>query len=121
MRREPAQLSDATVQPVLFTILFVYIFGAAMTIPGGSYKDFAIGGLVTMNLTTASMGTAVGLSSDLSHRGDQPLPHAADAAQRDPRRPHARPTCWPSVLCGTIVLSPATSIGWRPGNGRSSA
>src|SRR4029077_2682933 len=67
VRREPAQLSDATVQPVLFTILFVYIFGAAMVIPdGGSYTDFAIGGLVTMNLTTASMGTAVGLSSDLS-------------------------------------------------------
>ena len=61
VRREPAQMSDATVQPVLFTILFVYIFGAAMRIPGGSYKDFAIGGLVTMNLTTASMGTAVGI------------------------------------------------------------
>ena len=30
IRREPAQLSDATVQPVLFTVLFVYIFGAAM-------------------------------------------------------------------------------------------
>src|SRR5690349_3354000 len=48
--REPAQLSDATVQPVLFTVLFVYIFGVAMVLPGGgSYKDFAIGGLVTMN------------------------------------------------------------------------
>ena len=90
VRREPAQLSDATVQPVLFTVLFVYIFGAAMVIPGGgTYKDFAIGGLVTMNLTTASMGTAVGLSSDLSHRRDRPLPHAADGAQLDPRRPHA--------------------------------
>ena len=64
--REPLQLSDATVQPILFTLLFVTIFGAAMVIPGGSYKAFAIGGLVTMNLTTAAMGTAVGLSSDLS-------------------------------------------------------
>ena len=33
VRREPAQLSDATVQPVLFTVLFVYIFGAAMVHP----------------------------------------------------------------------------------------
>ena len=40
---------------MLFTVLFVYIFGSAMVIPGGgSYTDFAIGGLVTMNLTTAA-------------------------------------------------------------------
>src|SRR4051812_9075209 len=65
--REPMQLSDATIQPVLFTLLFVTIFGAAMVIPGGGgYTAFAIGGLVTMNLTTATMGTAVGLASDLS-------------------------------------------------------
>ena len=36
VRREPAQLSDATVQPVLFTVLFVYIFGSAMHIAGGA-------------------------------------------------------------------------------------
>ncbi len=34
--REPAQMSDATIQPVLFTVLFVYIFGSAMHIAGGS-------------------------------------------------------------------------------------
>lgn len=39
VRREPAQLSDATIQPVLFTLLFVYIFGSAMAIAGGgSYR-----------------------------------------------------------------------------------
>ena len=54
VRREPMQLSDATVQPVLFTLLFVYVFGGAMVLPGGgSYKAFAIGGLVVMNLTTS--------------------------------------------------------------------
>ena len=89
VRREPMQLSDATVQPVLFTLLFVYIFGGAMVLPGGgSYKAFAIGGLVVMNLTTSSVGTAVGLSSDLLDRHHQPVPHLADAAERDPRRAH---------------------------------
>ena len=33
--REPMQLSDVTIQPVLFTVLFVYIFGGAIPIPGG--------------------------------------------------------------------------------------
>ena len=43
--REPLQLSDVTVQPVLFTVLFVYVFGAGVVLPhGGSYTDFAIAG-----------------------------------------------------------------------------
>ena len=33
--REPLQLSDATVQPVLFTLLFVYVFGSGVPISGG--------------------------------------------------------------------------------------
>jgi ABC-2 type transport system permease protein len=117
VRREPAQWSDATVQPILFTVLFVYIFGAAMVLPGGgSYKAFAIGGLVTMNLTTASMGTAVGLSSDL----------ATGVVNRFRTLPMARSTILAgrsladllaSLLCGTIVLATGFAIGWRPDNG----
>src|ERR1700684_2379425 len=65
--REPLQLSDVTVQPVLFTMLFVYVFGAGVVLPhGGSYTAFAIAGLLALNLTTSSMGTAVGLSTDLN-------------------------------------------------------
>jgi ABC-2 type transport system permease protein len=115
--REPAQLSDATVQPVLFTLLFVAIFGAAMVIPGGgSYKDFAIGGLVVMNLTTATMGTAVGLSSDLStgvidRFRTLPMARSAVLAGR------TLSDLLASILCGTIVLLTGLAIGWWPGNG----
>lgn len=114
--REPAQLSDATVQPVLFTVLFVYIFGAAMTIPGGTYKQFAIGGLVTMNLTTASMGTAVGLSSDLStgvinRFRTLPMARSAILAGR------TMADVLSSILCGTIVILTGLLIGWRAGHG----
>ena len=117
VRREPLQMSDATVQPILFTVLFVYIFGAAMVLPGGgSYKDFAIGGLVTMNLTTASMGTAVGLSSDLStgivnRFRTLPMARSAILAGR------TLSDLLSSVLCGTIVVLTGLAIGWRPDNG----
>ena len=67
VRRDPMQLSDVTIQPVLFTLLFCYVFGAAMKLPGGvSYTQFAIAGLLVMNLTTSAVGTAIGLSTDLS-------------------------------------------------------
>ena len=115
--REPAQLSDATVQPVLFTVLFVYLFGAAMVLPGGgSYKDFAIGGLIAMNLTTASFGTAVGLATDLSTGVMNrfrilPMSRSAILAGRTISDLLA------SLLCGTMVLVTGFIIGWRPDNG----
>jgi ABC transporter DrrB family efflux protein len=115
--REPAQLSDATVQPVLFTVLFVYIFGSAMVLPGGgSYTDFAIGGLVTMNVTTASMGTAVGLSSDLStgvvnRFRTLPMSRSAILAGR------TLSDLLAAILCATIVLITGWVIGWRPDHG----
>ncbi|QXC63364.1 ABC transporter permease [Aquihabitans sp. G128] len=117
VRREPAQLSDATVQPILFTVLFVYIFGSAMVLPGGgTYKAFAIGGLVTMNLTTASMGTAVGLSSDLStgvinRFRTLPMSRSAILAGRTISDLLA------ATLCASIVLLTGLVIGWRPDHG----
>ncbi|WP_426571255.1 ABC transporter permease [Aquihabitans sp. McL0605] len=117
VRREPAQLSDATIQPVLFTLLFVYIFGSAMHLPGNAaYHDFAIGGLVTMNLTTASMGTAVGMSSDLStgmmnRFRSLPMSRSAILAGRTISDLLA------ATLCGTIVLLTGLVIGWSAPNG----
>src|SRR5580700_2611490 len=66
VRREPAQLSDVTIQPVLFTMLFIYVFGSGIPIQGGNYKDFALAGLLTLNLTTSAMGTGVGISADMT-------------------------------------------------------
>ncbi len=116
VRREPAQLSDATVQPVLFTVLFVYIFGAAMVIPNGTYKQFAIAGLVVFNIPTSTMGTAVGVSSDLK----------SGVIDRFRTLPMARSSILAgrtfsdllaSILCATIVLITGFVIGWRPDNG----
>lgn len=116
--REPFQLSDVTVQPVLFTLLFTTLFGAAMVIPGGgTYKGFAIGGLVTMNLTMSGVGTAVAMASDLS-KGVMnrfrtlPMSRSAVLAGRTVT------DVLSSVLCGSIVLLTGLAIGWRPGSGR---
>jgi ABC-2 type transport system permease protein len=115
--REPLQLSDVTVQPVLFTVLFIYVFGAGVAIPGGgSYTDFAIAGLLALNLTTSSMGTAVGLSTDLE----------TGVIDRFRTLPMWRPAVlvgrsladlMTAVLCAAIVALTGLAVGWRPGNG----
>lgn len=64
--RQPTRLGDVTLQPVLFTLLFIWILGSGVTLPGGgSYTDFAIPGLIQLNITTSAIGTAIGLSTDL--------------------------------------------------------
>jgi ABC-2 type transport system permease protein len=63
------QLSDVTIQPLIFTLLFVYIFGSGIPIPGGgSYVNYVLAGILALNLVSSTMGTAVGLSTDL-HEG----------------------------------------------------
>ena len=112
--REPLQLSDVTVQPILFTLLFVYVFGAGIVLPGGgSYVDFAIAGLLAMNLTTSAMGTAVGLSTDLS----------SGVIDRFRTLPMWRPAVLvgrsladllTATLCALIVALTGLAVGWRP-------
>ena len=112
--REPMQLSDVTIQPVLFTVLFVYIFGGGVPIPGGgSYTDFVLAGLLTLNLVTSTMGTAVGLSTDL-HEG---------MIDRVRALPMWRPAVlvgrsvadfMTSCLCALIVALTGLAVGWRP-------
>ncbi len=118
--REPLQLSDVTVQPVLFTLLFIYIFGAGIVLPGGgNYKDFALAGLLTLNLTTSVMGTAVGLSTDLTtgvidRFRTLPMWRAAVLVGR------SFTDVLTAALCVTIVGLTGLAIGWRPTNGLES-
>jgi ABC-2 type transport system permease protein len=113
IRREPLQLSDVTVQPVLFTLLFIYIFGSGIPIAGGSYKDFALAGLLLMNLTTSALGTAVGLSTDLTTGAIDrfrtlPMWRAAVLVGRSVSDILA------ATLCVAIVALTGLAIGWRP-------
>ena len=112
--REPLQLSDATVQPVLFTLLFVYVFGAGVVLPhGGSYTSFAIAGLLAMNLTTSSMGAAVGLSDDL---GSGVIDRFRTLAMWRPAVLVGRTLAdlLTAVICSAFVAATGLLVGWRP-------
>jgi ABC-2 type transport system permease protein len=120
IKREPLQLSDVTVQPVLFTLLFVYVFGAGVVLPGGgSYKDFAIAGLLAMNLTTSAMGTAVGLSTDL---GSGVIDRFRTLSMWRPAVLVGRSLAdvLTAAICASFVAITGLIIGWRPDAGVAS-
>jgi ABC-2 type transport system permease protein len=67
IRREPETLAEVTIQPVVFVLLFAYVFGNAIRIPGGgNYHEYLVGGMIGMGLAQAAPGTAVALVSDMS-------------------------------------------------------
>jgi ABC-2 type transport system permease protein len=68
IRREPETLSDVTIQPVIFVLMFAYVFGGAIGSFGGgmNYHEYLIGGMLAMGLAQTAPGTAVGVVSDMS-------------------------------------------------------
>jgi ABC transporter DrrB family efflux protein len=64
--RAPDLLLSFTVQPIMFVLLFVYVFGGAIATPGfDDYTDFLIPGIVAQTMSFGGFVTALGLAEDL--------------------------------------------------------
>lgn len=65
-RRIPQLIMFSAIQPVMFVLLFAYVFGGAINIPGVSYIQFLLPGILVQTVLFGSMQTGVGLADDLS-------------------------------------------------------
>ncbi len=63
--RQPDLLVGFTIQPVMFVLLFVYVFGGAIETPGYDYVDFLIPGIIVQSMVFGGFVTALGLAEDL--------------------------------------------------------
>lgn len=64
--RSPDLLLAVTVQPIMFVLLFVYVFGGAIQTPGyENYQDFLIPGIIVQNIAFGGFLTALGLAEDM--------------------------------------------------------
>jgi ABC-2 type transport system permease protein len=63
--RAPDLLIAFTIQPVMFVLLFAYVFGGAISTPGYDYIDFLIPGILVQTMSFGGFVTALGLSEDL--------------------------------------------------------
>jgi ABC-2 type transport system permease protein len=98
MWRVPSLLVFSLIQPVMFVLLFRYVFGGAIHVPvaGISYVEFLVPGAIVQTAAFSSIGTAVGLSEDLG-RG------LID-------RIRAMPTARSAVLVGRLASDTLRSI-----------
>jgi ABC transporter DrrB family efflux protein len=63
--RTPELFIGYTLQPIMFVLLFRYVFGGAISTPGYSYVDFLIPGIIVQNTAFGGFATALGLNEDV--------------------------------------------------------
>jgi ABC-2 type transport system permease protein len=66
IRQIPEKLFDVTLQPVMFVLLFAYVFGGAIDVGGGNYREYLIGGILVQSLGFGLMGPGVSIATDLT-------------------------------------------------------
>jgi hypothetical protein len=65
IKRVPEILLAVLISPLVFVLLFAYVFGSSIDIPGGSYREFLIGGTFALTLTFGAVFTGAGLAEDM--------------------------------------------------------
>ncbi len=66
VRHVPEQLLDVTVTPVMFVLMFTYIFGGAVSGSTGAYRDYLIPGILVMSVLFTTVYSGVALNTDLT-------------------------------------------------------
>ena len=121
MKRQPEALADATIQPIVFVLLFAYVFGGAIDVPGdGNYREFLMGGIFAQTIVFVAFGVAMSLANDRKNQAVdrfRALPIARGAVLGGHAVANLLKSLLPIVLmsiCGLI-------IGWRVRDGLASA
>jgi ABC-2 type transport system permease protein len=117
MKRQPEALSDATIQPIMFVLLFGYVFGGAIAVPGeGSYREFLMGGIFAQTIVFTAFGVAMSIANDFKNQAVdrfRSLPLARGAVLGGHAVANMLKTLLPIVImsvCGLLV-------GWRINGG----
>jgi ABC transporter DrrB family efflux protein len=66
IKHNPMELIDFSIQPIMFLLLFTYVFGGAISGTTGDYLTFALPGIVVQNALFGTLNTGVGLNTDLT-------------------------------------------------------
>jgi ABC-2 type transport system permease protein len=65
VRQIPEKLLDVTLQPIMFVLLFAYVFGGVIAVPGGDYHEYLVGGILVQSLVFGMMGPGVAIATDM--------------------------------------------------------
>jgi ABC-2 type transport system permease protein len=116
IRQVPEKLTNVTVQPLMFVLLFAYVFGGAIKVGGAGYKEYLIGGILIQTLAFAMMGPAMSIATDLQEGvidRFRSLPSRRSAYLLG----HYLAEMAGSLLTIAILLGTGFIVGWRTHTG----
>ncbi len=64
-KRMPEMLADVTFQPIMFVLLFAFVFGSSIAVPGSNYKEFLLPGIMGQTIAFTAFVVANGVTGDL--------------------------------------------------------
>ena len=65
IKRVPDLLVFTLISPIMFVLLFAFVFGGAIEVPGGGYREFLIGGIFAQTVVFGATLTGAGLAEDI--------------------------------------------------------
>jgi ABC-2 type transport system permease protein len=117
IRRQPEALTDATIQPVIFVVLFAFVFGGAIDIPGGGgYKEFLMGGIFAQTIVFGCFGVAMALAYDRTNGAIDRF-HSLPISRTAVLSGHSLASLARSLLPITLMSITGYVIGWRINGG----
>ncbi|MDA0184976.1 ABC transporter permease [Solirubrobacter phytolaccae] len=115
IKHVPEQLLDVTITPVMFLLMFTYLFGGAIAGSTGEYLDYVLPGLLVMSVVFTTVYSGVSLNTDLTK----------GAVDRFRTLPIWRPAPLVGallgdavryVIAGTVIMTLGVILGFRPGS-----
>ncbi len=113
MRRQPEMLADATIQPIMFVLLFAFVFGGAIGVPGGgSYREFLMGGIFAQTIVFGAFGVAISLAHDRTNGAIDRF-HSLPIRRSAVLAGHALASLLKALLPIALMSLAGLVVGWR--------
>jgi ABC-2 type transport system permease protein len=116
VKHVPEQLLDVTITPVMFVLMFTYLFGGAIAGSTSEYRDFVIPGVLVMAVIFTTVYSGIAINTDLT-RGVIDRFRSLPIWKPSPLVGALLGDCVRYLVAGTVIIVLGLILGFRPDNG----
>jgi len=116
VKHVPEQLLDVTITPVMFVLMFTYLFGGAIAGSTGEYLDYILPGILVMSVLFTTVYSGVALNTDLT-KGVVDRFRSLPIWRSAPLVGSLLGDAVRYVIAGTVIILLGVILGYRPGAG----
>ena len=116
VKHVPEQLLDVTITPVMFVLMFTYLFGGAVAGSTGEYLDYILPGILVMSVLFTTVYSGVALNTDLT-KGVVDRFRSLPISKSAPLVGSLLGDSVRYLVAGTVIVVLGVALGYRPGAG----